>query len=129
MVQLHMKIGTLDLAKHIKEIKVRAHVVLRLGYHLIRAGHATDVKSGGSEHMRAARKALRERVRQRYPSLGTAADDDGVVPPAVLRKIEEIQKNKMQASTLMQDKHATPAEAGSRFDEVFQGMHAPTVIN
>ena len=71
MVQLHMKIGTLDMVKHIKEIKVRAHVVLKLGYHLIRAGHAAYVKSGGSQRMRQARKALRERVRARYPSLGT----------------------------------------------------------
>ena len=44
VVQLHMKIGTADLAKHIKEIKVRAHVVLRLGYDLIRAGHAAYVE-------------------------------------------------------------------------------------
>ena len=58
MVQLHMKIGILDMAKRIKEIKVRAHVVLKLGYHLIRAGHAAYVKSGGSERMRDARKAL-----------------------------------------------------------------------
>ena len=44
MVQLHLKIGSVDLSKHIKEIKVRAHVVLKLGYHLIRAGHAAYVK-------------------------------------------------------------------------------------
>jgi len=44
VVQLHMKIGTADLAKHIKEIKVRAHVVLKLGYDLIRAGHAAYVE-------------------------------------------------------------------------------------
>ena len=95
MVQLHMKIGDLDMVKHIKEIKVRARVVLKLGYHLSRAGHAAYVKSGGSERMRADRKALRERVRARYPSLGTTADDDGVVPSAALRKIEGIQKGKM----------------------------------
>ena len=39
-----MKIGSVDLAKHIKEIKVRAHVVLRLGYDLIAAGHTAYVK-------------------------------------------------------------------------------------
>ena len=64
------------MVKHIKEIKVRAHVVLKLGYHLIRAAHAAYVKSGGSARMRAARQALRRRVAQRYPCLGTAADDD-----------------------------------------------------
>ena len=43
-VQLHMKIRTADLAKHVKEIPVRAHVVLKLGYHLICAGHAAYVE-------------------------------------------------------------------------------------
>ena len=128
MVQLHMKIGNVDMAKHIKEIKVRAHVVLKLGYHLIRAGHAAYVKSGSSERMRAARRALRRRVRQRYPSLGTPEDIDGVVPPAVLRKITEVQSTQRQASTLMQDKHATPADAAARIDEVFQGMRPQSLI-
>ena len=88
------------MAKHIKEIQVRAHVVLKLGYHLIRAGHAAYVKSGST-----AQRELRRRVRQRYPSLGTPEDIDGVVPPAVLRKITEVQSTQRQASTLMQDKH------------------------
>ena len=84
-----MKICTLDMVKHIKEIKVRAHVVLKLGEHLIRAGHAAYVKAGGSERVRAAEAALRKRVKERYPSLGTPEDTDGVVPLAVLRKFEE----------------------------------------
>ena len=44
LVQLHMKIGNADLAQHVKEIKVRAHVVLKLGYRLISAGHAAYVE-------------------------------------------------------------------------------------
>ena len=123
-----MKIGSVDMAKHIKEIKVRAHVVLKLGYHLIRAGHAAYVHSGSSARMRAARKALRRRVRERYPSLGTAADVEGVVPPAVLRKVQEVQSVQRQASTLTQDKHATPAEAGKALDEVFQGTRPQSII-
>ena len=81
MVQLHLKIGTLDMAKHIKEIKVRAHVVLALGYDLIRAGHAAYIKSNESgklkdvsSRMRAAQAALKRRVQQRYPTLGTPED-------------------------------------------------------
>ena len=126
MVQLHMKIGSVDMAKHIKEIKVRAHVVLKLGYQLIRAGHAAYIKSGNSDqlsaHMRAARRALRRRVRERYPSLGTPEDLDGVVPPAVLRKVEEVQGTQRKGCTLTQDKHATPAEGAKRCNEVFQGL-------
>ena len=43
LVRLQLKIGGIDLAKHIKEIKVRAHVVLKLGCCLIEAGHAAYV--------------------------------------------------------------------------------------
>ena len=38
-----LEVGSCDMAKHIKEIRLRAHVVLRLGYDLIRAGHAAYV--------------------------------------------------------------------------------------
>ena len=69
-----------------------AHVVFKLGEHPFRAGHAAYVKAGGSERVRAANKALRKRVKERYPSLDTSEDIDGVVPPAVLRKFEEIQQ-------------------------------------
>ena len=43
LVRLQLKIGDIDFAKHIKEIKVRAHVVLKLGCRLIEAGHAAYV--------------------------------------------------------------------------------------
>ena len=134
-MQLHLKIGHVDMAKHIQEIKVRAHVVLALGYDLIRAGHAAYVKaregdtlSHFSARMEAAREALKRRVQQRYPSLGTPEDVDGVVPPAVLRKVEEVQSTQRQSSTLTQDKHATPAEAAARLDAVFQGRRPQSVI-
>ena len=135
MVQLHLKIGTLDMAKHIKEIKVRAHVVLALGYDLIRAGHAAYIKSNESgklkdvsSRMCAAQAALKRRVQQRYPTLGTPEDIDGVVPPAVLRKIEEVQATQRRNTTLTQNKHATPAEAAAPLDEVFAGTRPQSVI-
>jgi len=110
MVQLHLKIGSVDLAKHIKEIKVRAHVVLALGYELIKAGHEAYIKAGESDklkdidaRMRAAREALKRRVKQRYPSLDTPEDIDGVVPEAVLRKVEEIQAKQRKGKSLIQD--------------------------
>ena len=124
MVQLHMKIGSADLAKHIKELKVRAHVVLKLGYHLIRARHAAYVTATSSERMRAARKALRERVRRRYPSLDTPEDKEGVVPAAVLRKVSEVQAT----STLAPVKHATPTEAAARLEDAFQGVRPQSLV-
>ena len=132
MVQLHLKIGSVDMAKHIREIKVRAHVVLKLGYHLIRAGHAAYVKSDTTEHlmtrMRQARRALRRRVRERYPTLGKPEDIEGVVPPAVLRKIEEIQRTQRHDKSLIQDKHATPAEGGQQISEVFRGARPLSIV-
>ena len=135
MVQLHLKIGTLDMAKHIREIRVRAHVVLALGYDLINSGHAAYIKMRESDklkdfsrRMRAAQAALKRRVQQRYPTLGKPEDIDGVVPPAVLRKIEEVQAIQRQSSTLTQQKNATPAEAASPLDEVFVGSRPQSLI-
>ena len=135
MVQLHLKIGTIDMAKHIKEIRVRAHVVLALGYELIKAGHAAYIKLKNSDkmndfssRMRRAEAALESRVKERYPSLGTPEDIDGVVPPAVLRKIEEVQAAQRKKTTLTQDKHATPAEAAVSLDEVFIGSRPQSII-
>ena len=135
MVQLHLKIGSIDMAKHIREIKVRAHVVLALGYDLIKAGHAAYIKLRNSEklkdfsaRMRAAQEALKRRVQQRYPTLGTPEDIDGVVPPAVLRKIEEVQKNQRHTTILTQHKHATPAEAAAPYQEVFTGIRPQSII-
>ena len=67
-------------------------------------------------------------MRARYPSLGKPEDIDGVVPLAVLRKVEEIQKTQRQNSSLMQDKHATPAEGGKSCSEVFRGMRPQSLI-
>ena len=123
------------MAKHIKEIKVRAHVVLALGFDLIQAGHAAYIQSNDSENLRkfssrmnTARAALRRRVKQRYPTLGTPEDEDGVVPPAVLRKIAEVQSTQRSSSTLTQHKNATPAEAPSSFAEVFVGTRPQSLI-
>jgi len=135
MVQLHLKIGTVDMAKHIKEIRVRAHVVLALGYELIKAGHEAYVKIGKSEklkaisaRMRAAQETLKRRVKQRYPSLDTPEDIDGVVPPAVLRKIEEIQAKQRHGKSLIQEKHATPSEGAAPVQEVFEGERPQSLI-
>ena len=135
MVQLHLKIGSIDMAKHIKEIKVRAHVVLALGNELIKAGHEAYIKSRQSEklstfsaRMRAAQKAFKERVQQRYPTLGTPEDIEGVVPPAVLKKIEEVQAKQKQGKALIQDKHATPAEGAAPMEDVFQGARPQSLV-
>ncbi len=135
MVQLHLEVGSLDMAKHIKEIKLRAHVVLRLGYDLIRAGHAAYIATGGTEtterlkrRVPAAKAALKRRVRQRYPSLGSRDDVEGVVPPAVLRKIEEVQAKQDKSLRLSQDKHATPAEGATILPDAFSSIRPQSVI-
>ena len=39
MVRLHLKLNSQEIAKHMKEICVRTHVVLQLGYDLIESFH------------------------------------------------------------------------------------------
>lgn len=67
-------------------------------------------------------------MRQRYPSLNTREDVDGVVLAAVLRKIQEVQATQRSDKSLMQDKHATPAEGSHQFDDVFLGARPQSLI-
>ena len=134
MVQLHLKIGRTDLAKLIKEIKVRAHVVLKLGYDLIRARHAAYVETGGAttsrlvRRMRQAKASLKQRVKKRYPSLATEEDEDGVVPAAVLEKLSQAHKDQDWALTLQQDKNATPSEGATSLSHAFDGERPKSLI-
>ena len=77
---------------------------------------------------KAAEKALKQRVKQHYPSFGKPEDVEGVVPPAVLRKIEETLPTQRQDISLIQEKHATPSEGGVQVDEVFQGVRPDHLV-
>ena len=124
---------------HIKEIKVRAHVILALGYDLIRAAHTAYVKftpttraSRLARRMRTARRTLRRRIRARYPTPPEEAalpkeEQDGVVPAAVLRVVEE----SVQAQTSVAkhfNKHATPTEGGTAVQQVFDTIRPHSLV-
>ncbi len=132
MVQLQLKVGTVDMAKHIKQIRLRAHVVLELGYELINAGHEAYIKASKSgrlkdftARMKTAKDALKRRVQQRYPTCFTP---EGEVPPAVLRKIEERQASQKPKKSLIQDKHATLPEPAAPVEDVFEGQRPQSLV-
>ena len=124
MVRLHLRVGSVDMAKHIPEIKVRAHVLLALGVDLIKAGHAAYVSSHAEaqstlvSRMDRAKRALEERIKQRYPLSREEArkavhSREGEVPGAVLRVVEESCGNQHRMTSRVFEKNATPAEGGS----------------
>ena len=133
-----LEVGSCDMAKHIKEIRLRAHVVLRLGYDLIRAGHAAYIgkpttRRGKlvadlSRRMRKAKKDFKKRLQERYPTLNKPEDEDGVVPPSVMTKMHEIQGRQKFKGNLSHDKHATPAEGAQVFSQAFEGARPSSVV-
>ena len=52
LVRLHMKVGNEDWSNHIKEIKLRAHVALRLAHVLIENGHPAFKRRAGPQALR-----------------------------------------------------------------------------
>jgi hypothetical protein len=128
MVRLHLKLaGGLEVTRHMKEVCVRTHVVLQLGYDLIESGHPALVhktNAGPVPRAEVARikEAYRQEVEKYYPTSTDAAEAErGRAPETILRVSEESQRAKQRNSPL-HNKNATPEAgvmtAGTVFDAV-----------
>ncbi len=138
MVRLHLRVGSVDLAKHIPEIKLRAHVVLALCCDLIDAGHAAYVDTTQCNvdllrrRMAAAKKTVQRRLHQHYPLSEEEArkpmeERDGIVPASVLKVVEE-SLNRDSKKSCVFDKHGTPAEGAHVLKDVFKGVRPQAVL-
>ena len=82
LVRLHMKVGEAEWAKHLRQVKLRAHVALRLASVLIDNKHPAFRNKGTAVEL----KARFERVlREQYPD----SDGDGRVPQRILDACKE----------------------------------------
>ena len=118
-----------DMSKHLKHMRLRAHVVLQLGLELIDRGHPAFCRAAAGDlvAIRAAKEAFERRVKKCYPWLGTAEDGDGKVPPAV--DMATVVADPSRGS-VQDNKHATPAlasaDVASVFDDARPTACAPT---
>ena len=133
MVRLHLKVSSLDVTRHMKEICVRTHVVLQLGYDLIESGHPALVnKTNAGSIPRAEvariREAYRQQVEKYYPaSTDVVEAERGKVPEAIVRVCEESQRAKHRNSPL-HNKNATPQAGISTTDTIFDAVQPHLVV-
>ena len=133
MVRLHLNVGTNSITGHMKEVCVRTHVLLQLGYDLIESGHPALMKrSNAGPVPRAAvariKAAYKRRVETLYPaSLDPILVENGVVPPAVASVIEEGRKAKKSASPLF-EKNATPSAGATSVQNAFDAVQPQLVV-
>jgi len=140
MVRLHLKLNSNDITNHLKEIKVRTHVLLQLGYDLIEAHHPALVKrtNAGPVTLASIRRIKEEyerTVARHYPS-PTDPDgarqaqlrEEGVVPDAVLQVCLE-SMNKKQTQSPLQEKNATPSPGAMEADKVFDAVQPQLVVS
>ena len=107
------------MTHHLHDLKLRAHVVLRLGCELIE-------RSRPSFSSKASLEAIKERyaalVRMRYPitqeeAATPEAERAGIVPLAVYNAIE---RRKPSGDRRLENKHATPADVTAAHGPVFK---------
>jgi len=104
LVRLHMKVGEAEWAKHLRQVKLRAHVALRLACVLIDNKHPAFRNKGSAVHL----KARFERVlREQYPD----SDGDGRVPQRILEACKESLEGKTAKRGMAKGKHAAPDAA------------------
>ncbi|CAK0874374.1 unnamed protein product [Prorocentrum cordatum] len=128
LVRFEFRMKDKDMSKHLKHMRLRAHVVLQLGWELIDRGHPAFCRDAGNPiAIAAAKEAFERRVKQCYPWLGTPQDTDGKVPPAVDRATVVADPSR---SSVQDNKHATPAlastDVASVFDDARPTACAPT---
>ncbi|CAK0814769.1 unnamed protein product, partial [Prorocentrum cordatum] len=128
LVRFEFRMKDKDLSKHLKHMRLRAHVVLHLGWELIDRGHPAFCKAaaGDPAAIRAAKEAFERRVKLCYPWLGTSGDADGVVPPDIEKATVVAEPSR---SSVQENKHATPAlvstDVASVFDDAKPTSCAP----
>ena len=89
LVRFEFKLAAADLSHHLKDMRLRAHVVLRLGWELIEKNHPAFGRRGDVDHAKQRYAAL---VSERYPTpiqdqQLPECERQGVVPPAVAEAI------------------------------------------
>eukprot|EP00973_Karenia_brevis_P027122 3741444-Karenia_brevis.AAC.1 len=113
LVRFEFHIGDRNLKEHVKDMRLRANVVLLLGLELIQRNHPSFKRQNG-EYADLCNR-YRQQCKQRYPWLDTPADVDGVIPPAVAEAVRLRTSNKKQA----ENEHSSPALAPTLASDVF----------
>ena len=138
LVKIELRNGSGEMLKHLKDVRLRSHVVLGLGLLLIDRHHEDVVgtSSGivGTQRLRAMKAKYTSDVAELYPA--TVYDTFGAVPDAIIdalksqwKKGKEPKTFVEQSESVIQDKHATPAEGVRTLENVWDDVRPHAVVD
>ncbi len=130
---LHLKNNQFLVTRHMKEVCVRTHILLRLGCDLIETIHPALVKrSDAGPVPRAAinriKAAYQQMVDKHYPTSSNPEDAECGVLPAVVRQVCEESTRATQRHSPLHEKNATPPPGSTSTDVVFDAMLPQMVV-
>ena len=133
MVRLHLKVNSLDVTRHMKEICVRTHVVLQLGYDLIESGHPALMRRSNAGPVPRAevariKEAYRHLVEKHYPTSTDAAEAEFGSPPAVILRVCQESQQAKQRNSPLHEKNATPPAGVMNTNTVFDAVQPQLVV-
>jgi hypothetical protein len=98
MLRLHLRVGGVDFAKHLKQVHVRPFVVLKLLHFLIDRGHEVFIGKGSAA---ALKERMRFAVAARYPETEAHLPEErrqGAIPESILQLLREQETEKRRRS-------------------------------
>ena len=127
MVRFHLKNGSKDMFQHIRQARLRPHVVLKLLHVLIERNHGAFRGKGSAELLKLR---IRTAVEARYPDQETHLPEhsrEGHIPVKVLEVLESSLRERGARSVVV-DKNATPADGAQSFDAMFDSLRPHAIV-
>ena len=89
MLRLHLKVGGVDFATHLKQVHVRPFILVLLLHWLIDQGHEVFRGKGSAQMLK---DRMRKAVEQRYPETERntpVGERQGTIPPSIAELLKE----------------------------------------
>ena len=89
MLRLHLKVGGVDFATHLKQVHVRPFILVLLLHWLIDQGHEVFRGKGSAQVLK---ERMRKAVQQRYPETERntpVGERQGTIPPSIAELLKE----------------------------------------
>ena len=122
LMRVHLNVAGHDMEKHIKGLRVRPFVLLKLLSVLIDSNHEAFKDKGSALDLKARMKTI---VQQEYPETEEHVPEEqrlGAIPPALLQAMRETEERRREEELkgeswckrlkLFRTKNSTPGEAG-----------------
>ena len=131
VLRVHLQVAGVDMKKHLKQVSVRPHVLVRLLDYLIGQNHPVF-------HGKGSAAELQERMRRvigvEYPETELEKPEDereGKVPASIFSLLEDSERGEEEGDAehkpqkrlrICNDKNATPGDGARSLDKCLEGI-------